>query len=44
MKKSPDGKKSSSRPEVRIRPLTALEDFEGCVLIQRGSGAIRTWT
>ncbi len=35
MKKSPDAKTSSSKPDVLIRPLTTLSDFEGCVLIQR---------
>jgi len=35
MKKSPDVRKSSSGPDVRIRPLTSLEDFEACVLVQR---------
>jgi len=35
MKKSPDAKTSSSKPDVLIRPLESLADFEGCVLIQR---------
>ncbi len=35
MKKSPDAKTSSSKPDVLIRPLTTLSDFEGCVFIQR---------
>jgi predicted GNAT superfamily acetyltransferase len=35
MKKSPDAKTSSSRPDFLIRPLTSFSDFEGCVSVQR---------
>jgi predicted GNAT superfamily acetyltransferase len=35
MKKLPNVKKSNSRPDVRIRPLTSLKDLEACVFIQR---------
>lgn len=35
MKKSPPPKKSISGPDVRIRPLTSLEEFRDCVFIQR---------
>jgi predicted GNAT superfamily acetyltransferase len=35
MNESPNAKMSVSKPDVRIRPLTALEDFEACVAIQR---------
>ena len=35
MKRSPNARKSSSGRDVRIRPLTSLEDFQDCVFIQR---------